>query len=337
MKTRLFIFAILTVCVSLGAAAQDHIYSQFYNAPNYLNPALNGQFEGDLRLNMIYRNQWSSLPGPLNYYTFSADLNLPALNGGIGLMFSKSSEGTAYLNKMNLSGIYSYSVEFGNSTLSFGLQAGFTNRRIDADKLVFLDQLNSGGIIPGGVSGASPVEFNNKMFFDAGTGINLVKGNFMIGLAGQHLNKPNETLTGATSILPMRFNGYMSYKFEIDNGYDDNLPSVIPSVVLYRQAGITSFSAGMQYKHRNVNVGVWYRGDGKQQDALVISFIFDVFTGGSNDKVRFGASHDATTSKLPYTKTSGTTEGALSYETTFQDHRGDARNTMGNKRCYDFY
>lgn len=337
MKIKLFIFAVLTISLCRQAVAQDHIYSQFYNAPNYLNPALNGQFEGDLRMNMIYRNQWSSLPGPLNYYTFSADLNLSQINGGIGVMFTKSSEGVAYLNKINFAGIYSYNVTFNNSTLSFGLQAGFTNRRIDMDKLVFLDQLNSGGIIPGGGTGASLAEFNNKLYFDGGAGVNLVTGNFMVGLAGQHLNKPNETLTGATSILPMRFNTYASYKFDMDNGYDEYVPSLIPSVVLYRQGRVNSFSAGVQYKRRNVNVGVWYRGDGQQNDALVISLIFDIFTGSSNDKVRFGASHDATTSRLPYTKTSGTTEGALSYETTFPGHRGDGRVTEGNKKCYDFY
>ena len=44
-------FLLLISCI-LGvniAKAQDNIYSQFFNAPIYLNPALTGQFEGDLR------------------------------------------------------------------------------------------------------------------------------------------------------------------------------------------------------------------------------------------------------------------------------------------------
>lgn len=232
-----------------GGYAQDHLYSQFYNAPNYLNPALNGQFAGDFRLNMLYRNQWTSLPGALNYFTCSADLNIPTLNGGVGLMVTKSSEGTAYLNKMNISGIYSYSVEWNDNTLSFGLQAGVTNRKVDADKLVYLDQLNEQGIIPGGGTSASAPQFNHRFYFDGGAGINLVFGNLMLGAAGQHLNQPNETLTGVYTPLPRRFNFYASYKLQLDPLDEEERNSLIPSVVWYRQAGVSSFSAGAQFKH----------------------------------------------------------------------------------------
>lgn len=322
---------------------QDHIYSQFYNAPQYLNPALNGQFEGDLRVNLIYRNQWTNVAGPLTYYTFSADVNVPKFGGGFGIMFSKSSEGTAYLNKTNFSGIYSYSVEFGESgTLSFGVQGGLTNRKIDYNKLVFFDQLDENGIIPGGVSRTTPPEFNNKFFFDSGAGVNMVLGNFMIGAAAQHINKPSESFTGTKSTLPMRMNGYMSYKIILDPNNEEDSPSVIPSVVFYSQANVRSLSAGFQVKRKGVNAGLWYRGEGKQRDAIVVSLIFDLFVKQDYyDKVRFGFSHDATTSKLNYGNTAGTTEGALSYETTLSgssagDREYYRRNNYG-KRCYDFY
>ncbi len=335
---------ILTLILFLSAqicAAQDHIYSQFYNSPVYLNPALNGQFEGDLRMNLIYRNQWTSIPGRFNYYTFSMDYQVPKFGGGFGLMITKSSEGTAYLNKTNFSGIYSYNVDFENSIMSFGLQAGVTNRKIDYDKLLFLDQINTQGIISGGATGASAPEFNNKFFFDAGGGINYVQGNFMIGTSAQHLNKPNESFTGTKSPLPVRLNANISYKLPLDYYGDENSPSVIPSIVVYSQAKVRSYSAGMQYKNRSVNLGLWYRTDGSQQDAVVVSLIFDLFVKRDyNDKLRLGVSHDATTSKLPYSNTSGTTEGALSYETTVGNGgnggRGISKNRNGSK-CYDFY
>lgn len=338
MKIKLLCLWFFTV-VLYTAQAQDHIYSQFYNAPVYLNPALNGQFEGDFRMNMIYRTQWTAVPGPLNYYTLSLDLKIPRLNGGVGLMFTKTSEGGAYLNKMNFSGIYSYSVEFENSTLYFGLQAGLTNRKVDAGKLVFLDQLGSEGIIPGAGTGASVVQFNNKFFFDGGAGINAVIGKLMVGLSGQHLNRPNETLTGETSILPIRYNFYASYRYALNQNFDDS-PVIIPSVVLYKQANLNSVSAGLQYKYRGVNAGLWFRRDAQQSDAIVVSFIFDLFNGNRESKTRFGISHDAGVSKLPYTNTAGTTEGAFSYETTFpgSGSYNNYRNggSLGLK-CYDFY
>lgn len=342
MKKLIFIYAILCMLVKTSTG-QDHVYSQFYNAPQYLNPALNGQFDGDLRLNFIYRNQWTNIAGPLTYYTFAADINVPKFGGGFGVMVSKSSEGTAYLNKTNFSGIYSYSVEFGNSgTLSFGIQGGLTNRKIDQDKLLYFDQLDDSGIIPGGVSGATPLEFNNKFFFDSGAGINMVVGSFMIGGSAHHLNKPNESFTGTKSELPMRINGHMSYKFSLDPYGDEDSPALIPSVLYYTQGNLRSISAGFQVKRKGVNAGLWYRGEGKQRDAIVFSLILDIFVNRDYyDKVRLGFSHDATSSSLGYGNTAGSTEGAVSYETTLFNNSGYNRQYYKtnnySKRCYDFY
>jgi type IX secretion system PorP/SprF family membrane protein len=338
MMRKLYVLAGFILFYQVKLFAQDHLYSQFYNSPIYLNPALTGQFDGSFRMNLIYRSQWTNIPAPLNYYTFSADLNIPNYSSGVGLIATKSAEGLAYLNKVNIAGLYSYKVEFENGILYFGLQAGVTNRSVDYSKLVFFDQLNAQGIIPDGPTSASYPQFNNKFFFDSGAGINLVVGDFMIGTSGQHLNQPNETLTGTTAILPIRWNSYASWKFSTNSNFGDS-PSVIPSVVYVTQAGVSSFSAGLQYKNRNVNIGLWYRGDGQQNDAVVLSLIFDLFSKSNNDKYRVGISHDVTTSKIQYSKTAGSTEGALSYETTFQGYGEDtpANNKSIGKRCYDFY
>lgn len=317
--------------------AQDHLYSQFYNAPNYLNPALNGQFEGDLRFNLIYRSQWTNVPGPLNYYTFSVDYQVPRFGGGIGLMVSQSAEGIAYFKKTNISAIYSYSAIFDNGALSFGLQAGLTNRKIDFERLVFSDQIDPvSGIIPGSTTSASALPYNNRSFFDTGFGINLVWGDFMVGGSMQHLNKPDQSFTGTRAPLAPRYNGHISYRI-VTNSYADDEPAIIPSVVVFQQGTVRSYSAGMQYKTRNINLGLWYRGDGNQHDALVVSLIMDLFPRRDTyDKLRFGLSHDATLSKLSWGKTAGTTEGALNYEITFPNSTRPYDENSG-KRCYDFY
>ena len=341
IKMKRVLLMILIIAFAKTVDAQDLIYSQFFNAPGYLNPALNGQFEGDLRVNLIYRSQWTKVQGALNNYSFSIDYQVPNFGGGFGLIMNRSTEGTAYLSKTNYAGVYSYSIEFDENTLSFGVQAGVTNRRIDYDKLLFPDQINSGGIIPGGVTSASPPIYNNKYFFDSGAGINLVSGNFMGGFSAQHLNKPDESFTGSTSKLPIRYGGHLSYMIKA-RGYDRNDDSAfIPSIVIYNQAKINSFSAGMQYKNRSVNIGLWYRGDGKQQDAMVLSLIFDLFKRSDrNSRMRFGISHDATTSKLNYTNTAGTTEGAFIFETDFPGRGSNSNNNRGSSyanKCYKFY
>src|SRR6185437_4386620 len=114
---------IIVMLAALKSSGQDHMYSQFFNSPVYLNPALTGQFEGDLRMNLIYRNQFTSVPGSFNYLSGSIDYNIPKFGGGIGLLLTRSSEGTAYLVKNNIAGNYSYSVGSQDFVLSFGLQA----------------------------------------------------------------------------------------------------------------------------------------------------------------------------------------------------------------------
>jgi len=334
MKRALIVMIILWM--KFHAFSQDAIYSQFYNAPNYLNPALNGQFAGDLRVNFIHRSQWTTLSGPLNYSSFSVDYNVPKFGGGFGLLATRSSEGTTYLKRNTLSGIYSYSVEWDYAVLSFGVQAGLGNLKFDYNKAVFYDQLDDRGPIDVATKANLPSQ-NNRFYFDSGAGVNLVFYNAMIGASLQHINKPNESFSGAKSLLDMRINSHASYRFNLD--YYDELdgPALIPSVVYYRQYGMNSVSAGVQFKTRKVNLGAWYRGEGKQRDAFVFSISLDIFNrADSYDKVRVGVSHDATASKLKYGETGGSTEGAVTWETTFPNSDGNERYNYG-KRCYDFY
>ncbi|HEY0176890.1 MAG TPA: PorP/SprF family type IX secretion system membrane protein [Pedobacter sp.] len=326
---------------SVIATGQDHIYSQFYNAPLYLNPALTGQFEGDIRMNMIYRNQWTGLSGTLSYLNASADLNIPNFGGGLGLQFNRSSEGTAYLVKNNVAATYSYSVGSDDFVLSFGIQAGFTNRQINWSKLVFSDQIDDRlGYIPGSISSADLPDLAHKMFFDPGAGVNLVYGSFMAGLAMYHINQPDESFSGTQAKLPRRLAVNASYRLPLTHSYNygsDDGSYLIPSVVYYKQGNVSSISAGAQFKYKGVNSGIWYRTAGEGgPDAIVISLIFDIFSGPKNgEKLRLGLSHDATTSKINYTNTNGTTEASVGYQKYFPN--SSSYNKFNGLRCYDFY
>jgi type IX secretion system PorP/SprF family membrane protein len=340
-KYYLLILPVLLGC--LHVSAQDHMYSQFFNSPVYLNPALNGQFQGDLRMNLIYRNQYTSVPGGLSYLTASIDYNVPQFGGGLGLLFTRSSEGSAYLNKNNIAGIYSYSVGSEDFVLSFGIQAGVTNRSVDFSKLVFGDQIDpSLGYILGSTTGADKPDYNNKFYFDSGAGINLTLKNFNIGGAAQHINRPNESFTGISATLPIRATAHASFRYNLtqdDNLDEDDKSYIIPSVVFYKQAQAQSLSAGMQYKRRSINVGAWYRSGGSGgPGAFVVSLIFDLFINKEGgEKLRFGVSHDVPAGGLNYSNTSGTTEGSIGYETTLPSRSGGDHKFFGASRCYDFY
>ena len=344
VKILILTWVMVSCLYFLQVRGQDHLYSQFFNEPLYLNPSLTGQFEGDIRMNLIYRNQWSGLGENLNYMSASADISIPSFGGGVGLIFTRSSEGTAYLVKNNLAATYSYSVGNDNFVTSFGIQAGMTNRNIDWNKLIFSDQIDPRlGYIPGSISVAENPNFSSKYFFDAAAGINLVYRSLMIGASAYHINQPNESFSGAEAKLPMRITTNASYRIPLSYNYgyggsgDDDGPYLIPSVIYYRQDQFNAISAGVQFKYRGVNTGIWYRTAGQNTpDAIVISVIFDLFGGSrSGEKLRLGLSHDATTSKLNYTNTSGTTEASIGYQKFFRN--SDNYEKFNGIRCYDFY
>jgi len=334
---------LILMLAGLDGFAQDHMYSQFFNSPLYLNPALTGQFKADLRITMIYRNQFTSIPGSFNYISGSIDYNIPKFGGGIGLLFTRSTEGTAYLTVNNIAGTYSYSVGSEGFVLSFGIQAGISDRAIDLNKLIFGDQIDmTTGYIPGSTSLADASQLNNKFYFDSGAGLNLAVGSFNIGTALQHINMPNESFTGTPAKLPMRNTSHMSYRWDLnpfDDKDDDSKSYIIPSVVFYKQSTSQSYSVGFQYKRGGINAGLWYRSGGiSGPSALVVSLIFDVFINKEGgEKIRAGFSHDVPVSGLNYSNTSGTTEGSLNYQTTFPSRSGTYHKFEGETRCYDFY
>lgn len=49
---------------SLYINAQDIHFSQFYEAPLSRNPALAGIFTGNLRVQLLHRNQWATIDVP---------------------------------------------------------------------------------------------------------------------------------------------------------------------------------------------------------------------------------------------------------------------------------
>jgi type IX secretion system PorP/SprF family membrane protein len=338
-----FLFFVLMLIACLNASGQDHLYSQFYNAPIYLNPALTGQFDGDFRVSLLYRNQYTTSGNNSNYLTASADYTLPEYNSAVGLMFNRSSEGNAFLNANNVAGVYSYTIGGDDYILSFGLQVGISNRSIDYSKLIFDDQIDPTiGIIPGATSAADALTFNSKYYFDAGFGINYVLGSFMAGGSLQHLNGPDDSFTGVPEKLPIRGTAYAAYRFDLfpDANLDDEEKSyIIPSAVLYRQSTSQVVTAGLEYKQRKFAVGLFYRSGGiSGPSAVVVTLVFDLFNNSdTGEKLKFGLSHDITTTGLNYSNTSGTTEGSLNYQTINENRPGDSYRYPDATRPYQFY
>ncbi len=203
--------------------AQDIHYSQFYNAPEILNPALTGIFYGDVRFMGHYRRQWENVP--VDYLTFSGtyDMKLYPKKSknnnffGLGINFNYDNAGFSKLAHSNLQLGGSYSMELDkNIFLTAGVQVGFSNRNFKEGDLTFNNQYDDAlsmfdPTLPTGE------DFDNTSIFyaDVSAGLNLRmqkenrRTKLDLGGAIYHINQPRqEFFDDSDSKLPGRFAVY---------------------------------------------------------------------------------------------------------------------------------
>jgi len=215
---KLLILCVSLFCLQFTTTAQDIHYAQFYNAPQILNPALTGIFNGDVRFMGHYRRQWEDVP--VDFLTFSGNFDMKLYPQrrddnnfwGLGVNFNYDRGGYSRLalGQLQLGG--SYSMELSKNTfLTGGVQVGFAQRRFKADDLTFDAQYDGERFDPGLPTGEN---YDNESFgfADISLGANLrlqnddrrTKLDFGVGL--YHLNQPNQSYYDVDNIkLDSRF------------------------------------------------------------------------------------------------------------------------------------
>lgn len=138
MKNRIFLCSILLI-IQTATMAQDIHFSQYYNIPLVVNPALTGAFNGDQRVNINYKDQWKSIGSPYRTYALSFDAAMMkkkwknAFLGG-GLLLYKDMAGSAEMGTtqigLSLSSFISVSE---NQKISAGIQGGYAQRSLTLD------------------------------------------------------------------------------------------------------------------------------------------------------------------------------------------------------------
>src|SRR5689334_9758797 len=134
----------LCLCSTQSLVAQDIHLSQFYETPILRNPALIGLFNGDYRIQAVYRNQWNSVTIPYQTGTLSAELKFPVGSSEdfvtAGIQFTYDRAGTARLQSVQALPAVNYHKSLSqdkNMFLSVGFTGGIVQRQFDATKLTF--------------------------------------------------------------------------------------------------------------------------------------------------------------------------------------------------------
>ena len=201
---RLIYIATLLILSFLGQA-QDIHFSQFMAAPQQVNPALTGMFNGDLRVMANYRRQWGSVTIPYRTMAVSGDTKLTkGIFGddfiGVGLFIYSDTAGDIDFttNQINLSLAYHKSLSAeSNHYLSVGVVGGFAQRSVNPSKMTFDNQFNGIGFDPN-IGIADNIPLGTYVFGDLGAGISWYYGagehsKAYAGASMYHINQPNQS------------------------------------------------------------------------------------------------------------------------------------------------
>lgn len=321
MKWKGFL-TIISICISgslTSATAQDAVFSQFFNSTLYLNPALAG-IEDDLIINMNHRTQWKSLLFP--YTTSQVSFITPYYSskhskpyghvGGLGLSVyndiageSKSFQTTG----VNVSGAYNlpFDHDFVNQ-ITFGLQVGMINKRIDTSNLEWGEQYNKFVGFDASIAPSELSDFQNKSFIDVNAGIfwwynplpmkSKVIKSINSGLSVAHLNNPNESLLdNEASQLPLlyKYHGGVVFNLGANGTISANFLTAIQRGTVQGNVGsyvsyiVNTFTPGY-FQNTILRLGGWVR----INDSVIL------LTEMETSKFKIAFSYDMNTSSLRY-------------------------------------
>jgi type IX secretion system PorP/SprF family membrane protein len=279
---------LFTVFVS-ELKAQDPQFTQFYANPLYLNPAFAGTARCP-RICMNYRNQWPALTANYVTYSFSGDMHIDALGGGLGVLVTTDDQARGTLKTTNASLIYSYQAVISREfSLKFGLQATYMQKSLDHTSLHFGDMIDARRGFVWNTQEAIPSP--NKSNADFSVGMLGFSKHYFFGFAAHHINRPDEGLLGE-SRLPTKITAHGGAIIPLEKGNESYLS---PNILFQGQQKFNQLNLGLYYVKGPFVAGLWYR----NADAVI------ALVGIQNDNFKFGYSYDITVSQL-----AGNTAGA---------------------------
>jgi type IX secretion system PorP/SprF family membrane protein len=300
MKKLLF-FSLLAVALSLTGYAQDPYFSQFYNSPMLLNPALTGISYGDVRFIGHYKKYLTTIE-PFETYSFTADMSFlegkptPGF-GGVGLMVMNNVSG-ADLRNTQIMGSLSYHISMGragNKFLALGFQGGLNQTELGFGGLSTQSQwVTSVGLDPSLANGEpvsggkiSLVDFQAGMLWYA---FPSEKVSWFIGAAAYHLTEPKGSFTGAPSTLSRRYVAHAGFRAEVGSKI-----ALVPNAVFMQQNGVNVITAGMALEYRfntdvSLQISSWLRntnvtifGGGLDYKNISVSLSYDMLVSDLSD------------------------------------------------------
>ncbi len=294
---------IMGMIVVADAMAQDLHFSQFYEAPLLRNPALAGLYKGDVRIQGVYRSQWSSISFPYKTssingeYKFAVGKGEDFLTVGGQVMYDQA--GTVQLKTMEVLPLVNFHKSLSdvrNTYLSLGFMGGMVNRRLNRASVTTNNQYDGffyNGALPDGESFSSGYAYTDMsvgMSFNTSIGEE-ENHDLFLGVGYHHLNKPlNSFYRNITHLPKWVFSGGLKLNLDMFTSLTFNGDYIM-------QAPFKSLIGGVMFTKKpvpdeespyTVHAGIYYR----YNDALIPVMKMDV------NRISVGVSYDINISTL---------------------------------------
>ena len=189
-----------------------------------------------LRVNLAYRNQWSSMPGSPRNTVVTSDYQ----NRRVGLGLSMLKDQAGVLNRTQVLGTYAYHLPLNGSesALHFGLSLGFNSQRLNSLDVV------------AAANDPTIANFENNTVIDGAFGLAYTKGKFGLEVAFNNLkNQFNVELHNSTDYTT--FFTAASYAITLQNNWALNTKFAYRGVRGYTNL----FDVGAELKTRDQQLG----------------------------------------------------------------------------------
>lgn len=315
---------------SFTCLAQDPRFAQFYAAPDQLNPALNVVYNGQARIILNYRNQWSSVLNDVPFRTVAAHFNYRFNTTksdylSIGFNALQDQAGLSRLKRVNGNLNLAFMKYLGGGKkrdyyLVIGSQAGLGQHSLDWSDLWFSEQYDGANeVIDFNLPSGELQNRTGRVFPDLNVGLlwYMVGENFSFYAGGAiyHLTTPNISIFDAgTDLLKRRYVAHLGGEFSATKYL-----SILPAVSLFLQGPSTDINVGANFRYtsgeRNdlaLRIGGWAHVTGKTEGVS-----FEAFTVTSMLEMAtwtLGLSYDINTSQLtPVSNARGAFEISFTY------------------------
>ena len=321
MSKKIYLIGILSALICLvnkkSVIAQDVRFAQSYANPLRINPAIMGASR-EIKFGLNYRSQWSIIEKGYKTYSFTAiyPIILKDENGKVDIGVTAMNDKAGAFSTSDFALALDYSKEISpNSNLCLSLMGGYVQKSVDVSTQTFDSQYLMGTYSASNPTNESAINtsvshpdlgFGFLWFFNPNRKESKI--NAYAGLAGFHLNQPNQSLTGSEAKLPMRFSYQAGLKI-----FGKSKVDLSPAIRVNNQNGNVEPAAGL-YVNYHFNdefvfvFGGWYRVHdanaivvGFEHSNFTFGYSFDMINSGLNDEKNSVSAHELTLS-IKFTK-----------------------------------